>query len=262
MAEAAADVGRAGGSAHDGAGAGPAGWDLAADAVGSERTRGWGSGRDEPGVPSGTPALCERIELRRADPVHKDARSRLWRDYQSGYSVDDRLDARVVFTYTRQRNSDVAAMSHAIAKVNDPIERVLVLVNNERFQLASPFRVQSTDYIYQTLRLEVGEMTNATLYVAQNARVGVSSDVLDQELDRRLFHEAGNQDAQIPCEVREKLGVSIETACTGKRGLELLTLSVNLCSSGHFTCAKAVVANSSRVATLDSCEVPVSIAPR
>ena len=153
-------------------------------------------------------------------------------------------------------------MSYAVAKVDDPIERVLVLVNNERFQLTSPFWVQITDYIYQTLRLEVGEMTNVTLYVAQDARVGVSSDVLDQEFDRRLFHEAGNQDTQIPCEVREKLGVTIEIACTGKRGLKLLTSSIDLRSSGHFTFAKAVVANSSRVATLDSCEVPVSIAPR
>ena len=153
-------------------------------------------------------------------------------------------------------------MSHVISKINDPIERVLVLVDDERFQLASPFRVQSTDYIYQALRFEVGKTTDVMLYVAEDSRVGVSPYVLDQQFDRRLFHESGNKDAQISGKIRKKLGVSIEIPCTGERGIELLTLSINLCSSRHFTFVKALVANSSRVSTLDSSDVPVSIAPR
>ena len=65
MAEAAADVDRAGGSAHDGPGADPAPRDLAADVVGCRRPRSRRPGRDEPVVSSGTPALRERIELNR-----------------------------------------------------------------------------------------------------------------------------------------------------------------------------------------------------
>ena len=48
---------------HDGAGSGPAGRDLAANAVHCRRPRVRRLGRDEPAVPSGAPALRERIEL-------------------------------------------------------------------------------------------------------------------------------------------------------------------------------------------------------
>ena len=61
-------------------------------------------------------------------------------------------------------------------------------------------------------------------------------------------------------QVREKLGVSIDTAGTRKGGIKSLSLSIDLGSSGHYTLEKISVANSSRVATLDSCEVLVVIA--
>lgn len=70
MAEAAADVDRAGGSAHDGPGAHPAPRDLAADTVGRYRPRGRWPDRDEPAVPNGAPSLRKRIELNRRLTPH------------------------------------------------------------------------------------------------------------------------------------------------------------------------------------------------
>ena len=156
----------------------------------------------------------------------------------------------------------MTSMRDVVAKIHDPVERVLVLVDDKCFQGASPLRVHSADFIYQTLSLEVGKMTNATFHIALDAWVGASSDVFEQQFGRCLLHEARDEYAQISGEVRRKLGISTQAACPRKRGIEMLPLSINLRSSGHFTLAKAFAARSSRVDTLASCDVPVSIARR
>ena len=44
-------------------------------------------------------------------------------------------------------------MGHAIAKGDDPVKCVFVLIDDELLQLASPRRVQSADNVNQTLRI-------------------------------------------------------------------------------------------------------------
>ena len=76
---------------------------------------------------------------------------------------------------------------------------------------------QST--FYQLRRIEVGKTTNATLYVALDARVRANSDVLDQQFDRRLFHVLIVLDADddLPCDKAPEILRRATTARNDRR---------------------------------------------
>ena len=149
-----------------------------------------------------------------------------------------------------------------MAKCYDSVERVLIFVNYEFLELTLPVWVQGTDHIDQTLRLQVGKAPNVPVHMAHNPIIGMNPGVLNEQFNRRLLHKTGYSYAQEPGEIRQKLCIMMEASSSPKRRIKLLALPVDLCSSGHFTSTKALVANSRRVSTLDSCEVPVSIAFR
>jgi len=87
-------------------------------------------------------------------------------------------------------------MSYLVAKCNDSIERVFVFVNYECSEFALPVWVEGTDHIDQSLRLQVGEVTNVSVHMAHDPIIGVNSGVLNQQFNRRLLHKTGHSDTQ------------------------------------------------------------------
>ena len=74
----------------------------------------------------------------------------------------------------------MSPMSYLVAKCNDTIKRIFVFINYEFRELALPVWVQSTDYIDQALRLQVGKVTDIPVHVAHHPSIGVDSSVLNQ----------------------------------------------------------------------------------
>jgi len=109
------------------------------------------------------------------------------RNAQPSDVVDDLLDSAIVLKNARHRYSDGPTVGDRVAELNYAIHGVSIFIDEIALQVRSPPCIEASEQLDKPLRVCRREPAQVLLYVLQDRTVGMSSHMLENQLDDCLF---------------------------------------------------------------------------